>query len=534
MTPDRELEGDLGAVQMGLIYVNPEGPNGDPDPLASARDIRETFARMAMNDEETVALVAGGHTFGKAHGVADPDEFVGPAPEGASLAEQGLGWLNSRGKGHGIDTITSGIEGAWTAHPTRWDNEYFETLFGYTWQLTKSGAGAQQWVPIEDEAALLVPDAHDPSARHAPIMTTADLALRMDPEYEKISRRFLANPDEFASVFARAWYKLTHRDMGPYIRGLGALVPATPQLWQDPVPVADYQVINPADIEVLSSAIRATGLSCAQLVQTAWASAATFRGSDMRGGANGARIRLAPQRDWPVNNPAQLAHVLSVLESIQRNFNDEKEASGVNAKVSLADVIVLAGGVAIEDAAGLAGYTIKVPFDAGRTDAEIEHTDVASFAVLEPKLDGFRNYRAEGANCRATDALIDRAQLLTLSAPQMTVLVGGLRVLGANANGSADGVFTDRVGHLTNDFFVNLLDMRTSWSQESRHGYVGRDRSTGESKYTATDVDLVFGSNSVLRAIAEVYASDDAGSVFVADFVAAWTKVMNLDRFDLR
>ena len=526
----RDLEGNLGAVQMGLIYVNPEGPNGNPDPLLSARDIRETFGRMAMNDEETVALVAGGHTFGKAHGIDDPDKYVGAEPEGASLEEQGLGWTNSRGSGSGYDTITSGIEGAWTPNPTRWDNEYFDVLFGYEWELTKSGAGANQWTPTDESAKTTVPDAHDPSITHAPMMTTADLALRMDPDYEKISRRFHENPEEFADAFARAWYKLTHRDMGPYNRGLGKLVPSEPQLWQDPVPEVDHDLIDDSDVAELKAKVLSSGLSVSQLVNTAWSSAASFRGSDMRGGANGARIRLAPQKDWEVNNPSQLASVLNTLEGIQADFND---AQSGNKKVSIADLIVLAGSAGIEQAAKNAGKDITVPFTAGRTDATQEHTDVESIAVLEPKADGFRNFFADGLNYKPVDMLVDKAQLLNLTAPEMTVLIGGLRALNANTGETEAGVFTDQPGTLTNDFFVNLLDMSTQWKATGKNAFQGSDRTTGEAKWTATDVDLVFGSNSILRSLAEVYASDDAEDKFVNDFVAAWTKVMNLDRFDL-
>ncbi len=527
---DCELEGDLAAVQMGLIYVNPEGPNGNPDPLASARDIRETFARMAMNDEETVALVAGGHTFGKAHGIGDPEKYVGPAPEGAGIEEQGLGWTNTLGSGNGVNTITSGIEGAWTTNPIKWDNDYFDILFGYEWELTKSGAGAHQWVPTDPAAASTVPDAHDASKTHAPMMTTADLALRADPVYEKISRRFHKGPEAFAQAFAKAWYKLTHRDMGPYARGLGSLVPAEPELWQDPVPDVDHELVNEQDVAGLKAKVLESGLSVSKLVATAFASAATFRGSDMRGGANGARIRLAPQKDWQVNNPVQLAEVLSVLEVIQRDFNN---AQAGNKKVSLADLIVLAGSAAIEHAARQAGSDITVPFTPGRTDASQEQTDVESIAVLEPKADGFRNYRAKGLSRSTADLLLDRAQLLTLTAPEMTVLLGGMRALNANFDQSAHGVFTDKPGVLTNDFFVNLLDMNTQWKAISQHTYEGRDRKTGEVKFTATEADLVFGSNSILRAIVEVYAADDANDKFINDFVAVWVKLMNLDRFDL-
>ena len=527
---DRELQGNLGAVQMGLIYVNPEGPNGNPDPVASARDIRETFARMAMNDEETVALVAGGHTFGKSHGVDDPEKYVGPAPEGASVEEQGLGWTNTLGSGNGVHTITSGIEGAWTTNPTQWDNDYFDILFGYEWELTKSGAGANQWVPTDKAAATTVPDAHDSSITHAPMMTTADLALRFDPAYEKISRRFHKNPDEFAEVFAKAWYKLTHRDMGPYARGLGSLVPAEPELWQDPIPSLDHDVVSDSDIADLKAKVLATGLSVSELVETAWASASTFRGSDMRGGANGARIRLAPQKDWAVNKPKQLAKVLGALEGVQQAFN--KAQSG-NKKISIADLIVLAGSAAVEKAAKDAGQTVTVPFTPGRMDAEQAQTDVDSFAVLEPKADGFRNYRAKGLKPRTADLLIDRAQLLTLTAPEMTVLIGGLRALNVNPDDSTHGIFSDKTGVLNNDFFVNLLDMSTKWKAISQHSYEGVDRASGKVKYTATEADLIFGSNSVLRAVAEVYATDDAKARFTQDFVNAWVKVMELDRFDI-
>ena len=527
---DRELQGNLGAVQMGLIYVNPEGPNGNPDPVASARDIRETFARMAMNDEETVALVAGGHTFGKSHGVDDPEKYVGPAPEGASVEEQGLGWTNTLGSGNGVHTITSGIEGAWTTNPTQWDNDYFDILFGYEWELTKSGAGANQWVPTDKAAATTVPDAHDSSITHAPMMTTADLALRFDPAYEKISRRFHKNPDEFAEVFAKAWYKLTHRDMGPYARGLGSLVPAEPELWQDPIPSLDHDVVSDSDIADLKAKVLATGLSVSELVETAWASASTFRGSDMRGGANGARIRLAPQKDWAVNKPKQLAKVLGALEGVQQAFN--KAQSG-NKKISIADLIVLAGSAAVEKAAKDAGQTVTVPFTPGRMDAEQAQTDVDSFAVLEPKADGFRNYRAKGLKPRTADLLIDRAQLLTLTAPEMTVLIGGLRALNVNPDDSTHGIFSDKTGVLNNDFFVNLLDMSTKWKAISQHSYEGVDRASGKVKYTATEADLIFGSNSVLRAVAEVYATDDAKARFTQDFVNAWVKVIELDRFDI-
>jgi len=529
---DRELEKPLAAVQMGLIYVNPEGPNGKPDPVASARDIRETFARMAMNDEETVALVAGGHTFGKCHGAADPGKYVGPEPEGADIAEQGFGWKNTFGSGKGDDTVTSGLEGAWTTNPVKWDNNYLENLFGYEWELTKSPAGAYQWTPKDASAAGTVPDAHDPSKRHAPMMSTADLALRMDPAYQKIARHFLENPKEFEEAFAKAWFKLTHRDMGPVSRYLGPLVPAQPLIWQDPIPAAAHPLIGEKDIAVLKGKLLASGLSISQLVRTAWASAATFRGSDKRGGANGARIRLAPQRDWEANDPAELSKVLPVLEAIQRDFNGS--ASG-GKKVSLADLIVLGGCAAVEEAAKQAGHDVTVPFAPGRMDASQDETDVESFAVLEPAADGFRNYLRKGQQRPAEEMLVDRAQLMTLTAPEMTVLVGGMRALNANAGNAQHGVFTKRPGTLTNDFFVNLLDMSTEWKQSSTSEgvYEGRDRATGKIKWTGTRVDLVFGSNSQLRALAEVYACADAQQKFVKDFVAAWTKVMNLDRFDL-
>ena len=529
---DRELANPLGAVQMGLIYVNPEGPNGEPSALAAARDIRETFARMAMNDEETVALIAGGHTFGKTHGAADADQHVGPEPEGAAIAEQGLGWKNTFGSGKAGDTISSGLEGAWTPTPVTWDNSFFETLFGYEWDLTKSPAGAYQWVPTDPGAADTVPDAHDPSKKHTPVMLTTDLALRMDPIYEPISRRFLDNPDQFADAFARAWYKLTHRDMGPISRYLGPEVPDEQLLWQDPVPAVDHELIDGQDIAALKSTILESGLSISQLVSTAWASASTFRGSDKRGGANGARIRLAPQKDWDVNQPAQLGTVLGVLEDIQRGFNSS-QAGGT--KVSFADVIVLGGCAAVELAARNAGHDVQVPFSPGRTDAVQEQTDVDSFAVLEPTADGFRNYLGNGRSRSAEALLVDRAQLLTLTAPEMTVLVGGLRVLNANVWQSERGVFTKRPEMLTTDFFVNLLDMNSTWqaSSASEHVFEGRHHGTGELKWTGTAVDLVFGSNSQLRAIAEVYACEDSQQAFVRDFVAAWDKVMNLDRFDL-
>ena len=529
---DRELENPLGAVQMGLIYVNPEGPNGNPSALAAARDIRETFARMAMNDEETVALIAGGHTFGKTHGAADADKYVGPEPEGAALVEQGLGWKNSFGSGRAGDTITSGLEGAWTPTPVTWDNSYFETLFSYDWDLTKSPAGAQQWVPTDSAAAETVPDAHDPSKTTAPIMLTTDLALRMDPIYAPIAKRFHQNPEEFADAFARAWYKLTHRDMGPRTRCLGPLVPAEPQLWQDPVPDVARELIGEQDIAALKGKILGSGLSISQLVSTAWASAATFRGTDKRGGANGARIRLAPQKDWDVNQPAELVKVLQILQEIQNDFNGSQSGGK---KVSLADVIVLGGCAAVQEAAKKAGHDVQVPFSPGRADALQEQTDVDSFAVLEPTADGFRNYFGSGHGRSAEELLVDRAHMLTLTAPEMTVLVGGMRVLNANVGESELGVFTERPEMLTSDFFVNLLDMNTRWqaSSASEHVFEGRDHGTGELKWTGGVVDLVFGSNSQLRAIAEVYACDDSQQAFVRDFVAAWDKVMNLDRFDL-
>ncbi len=532
-TGDRQLDNPLGAVQMGLIYVNPEGPNGKADPVASARDIRETFARMAMNDEETVALVAGGHTFGKAHGAADPGQYVGPEPEGASIEEMGLGWKNTFGSGKGGHTITSGIEGAWKPNPTTWDNGYFDTLFGFEWELTKSPAGAQQWTPKNGSGAGTVVDAHDPSKRHAPMMSTADLALRMDPAYEKISRRFHKNPAEFADAFARAWFKLTHRDMGPISRYVGPLVPKEVLVWQDPVPAVDHTLIDAADMTALKSKVLASGLSVSQLVATAWASASTFRGSDKRGGANGARIRLSPQKDWDVNQPAHLTKVLASLEAIQMDFN--KTATG-GKKVSLADLIVLAGGAAVEKAAIAAGHTVTVPFTPGRTDASQAQTDVHSFAVLEPTADGFRNYLQPGHIRSAEELLLDRAQLLTLTAPEMTVLVGGLRVLDANVGGAPHGVFTKQPETLTNDFFVNLLDMSTIWKPVSPPSEVfeGRDHATGQVKWTGTRADLVFGSNSQLRALAEVYGCADAKERFAHDFAAAWTKVMNLDRFDVK
>ena len=529
---DHELANPLAAVQMGLIYVNPEGPNGKPDPLASVRDIRETFARMAMNDEETVALIAGGHTFGKTHGAAEPTKHVGSEPEGAGIAEQGFGWKNTFGTGKGVHTISSGLEGAWTTNPTEWDNGYFDVLFGYEWELTKSPAGAYQWTPKEASAAGTVPDAHDSSKRHAPMMATTDLALRMDPIYEKISRRFHQNPQELADAFARAWYKLTHRDMGPISRYLGPLVPAEPLLWQDPVPAVDHESIGEQDIAALKAKILASGLSISQLVTTAWASAATFRGSDKRGGANGARIRLAPQKDWEVNQPAELAKVLAALEAIQKEFNGGQSGKK---KVSLADLIVLGGCAAVEAAAKKAGHDVKVPFTLGRTDALQAQTDVDSFAVLEPTADGFRNYIRKAIQTPAEEMLLDRAQLMTLTAPEMTVLVGGMRALDANFGKSKHGVLTNRPETLTNDFFVKLLDISTKWqaSATSEGVFEGCDRAAGEVKWTGTHVDLVFGSNSQLRAIAEVYACDDSQQAFVRDFVVAWGKVMNLDRFDL-
>ena len=531
-TGDRELENPLGAVQMGLIYVNPQGPNGNPDPVAAARDIRETFRRMAMNDEETVALIAGGHTFGKTHGAADADQYVGPEPEGASLEEQGLGWKNSYGTGVGADTITSGLEGAWTTEPAKWDNNFFENLFNYEWELIKGPGGAWQWTPKDEAAQGTVPDAHDPSKKHAPMMLTTDLSLRMDPIYEPISRCFYENPDEFADAFAKAWYKLTHRDMGPRTRCLGALVPAEPQLWQDPVPDVDHALIGEQSIAALKGKILESGLSISQLVSTAWASAATFRGTDKRGGANGARIRLAPQKDWEVNNPSELGNVLQTLEGIQVEFN-ESQSDGT--RVSIADLIVLGGCAAVEAAAKNAGIDVEVPFAPGRTDALQEQTDVESFAVLEPTADGFRNYVGNGHQRPAEELLVDRAQMLTLTAPEMTVLVGGLRVLSANVSQSELGVFTKRTDALTTDFFVNLLDMDTDWlpSATSEGVFEGRNRVTGEIQWSGTRADLVFGSNSQLRAIAEVYACDDSQQAFVRDFAAAWNKVMNLDRFDL-
>ena len=531
-TGDRELEEPLGAVQMGLIYVNPEGPNGKPDPLAAARDIRETFRRMAMNDEETVALIAGGHTFGKAHGACDKDQYIGPEPEGAGHEEQGLGWKNSFGSGKAGDTFTSGLEGAWTTEPAKWDNNYFDNLFGYEWEQVKSPAGATQWTPTDASAEGTVPDAHDPSMKHAPMMFTTDLSLKVDPIYAPISKRFHENPEEFADAFAKAWYKLTHRDMGPCTRCLGPLVPAEPQLWQDPVPDVTHELIGEQDIAALKDKILESRLSISQLVSTAWASAATFRGTDKRGGANGARIRLTPQKDWEVNQPAELGKVLQALEGIQKKFNSSQSEGKV---VSLADVIVLGGCAAVEEAAKNAGHDVRVPFSPGRTDASQEQTDVDSFAVLEPTADGFRNYLGKGHLRSVEELLVDRAHMLTLTAPEMTVLVGGMRALNANVGQSELGLFTKRPETLTNDFFVNLLDMNTQWqvSAKCEHLYEGRDSGTGELKWTGTAVDLVFGSNSQLRAIAEVYACDDSQQAFVRDFVAAWDKVMNLDRFDL-
>jgi catalase-peroxidase len=527
---DRELRDGLGAVQMGLIYVNPEGPNGNPDPLAAARDIRETFGRMAMNDEETVALIAGGHTFGKAHGAAKPQGNVGVEPEGASIEEQGLGWKNTYGTGKGADTITSGLEGAWTVNPAAWTHNYLENLYAYDWEQTRSPAGAIQWIPKGGAAANLVPDAHDPSKRHAPIMFTTDLALKEDPAYREITSRWLENPEEFADAFARAWFKLTHRDMGPSTRYLGALVPTDELVWQDPVPAADYTEINDRDIAKLKAAVLESGLSTSELVRTAWASASTFRGTDFRGGANGARIRLAPQKDWEANNPAEVEKVIGVLEAIQAEFNE----SSRRRKVSLADLVVLAGSAAVEQAARDAGHSVEVAFTPGRTDATQEHTDVNSFAVLEPDYDAFRNYFAEGTRLSPARALIEKADRLTLTVPEMTVLLGGMRSLDANVGGAAHGVFTDRAGTLTNDFFVNLLDMSTVWAKADQEGvYEGRDRETGEIKWTATPVDLIFGSNTELRAVAEVYAMAGSEQKFVEDFAAAWTKVMNLDRFDI-
>jgi catalase-peroxidase len=550
---DRDLQNPLGAVQMGLIYVNPEGPNGKPDPIAAARDIRETFARMAMNDEETVALIAGGHTFGKTHGAALPSKYVGNEPEGAAIEDQGFGWKNKFGKGHGGDTIGSGLEVIWTTTPTKWSNNFFTNLFSYEWELTKSPAGAHQWTPKNGGGIGTVPDAHDPSKRHSPSMLTTDLALRLDPAYEKISRRFYEHPDQFADAFARAWFKLTHRDMGPLPRYLGPLVPKETLIWQDPVPAVDHKLVGEKEIAALKAKILASGLSISQLVTTAWASAASFRGSDKRGGANGARIRLAPQKDWEVNQPAALAKVLKKLEAIQKEFNSSQsngnksngnksngnkggsKASNKRKQVSLADLIVLGGCAAVEEAAKRAGHKVRIPFSPGRTDASQKQTDVHSFAVMEPVADGFRNYLRSGQILSAEELLVDRAQLLTLTAPEMTVLVGGMRALNANVGQTKHGVFTTRPETLTNGFFVNLLDMNTKWepSSTSEGVYEGRDRATGKIKWTGTRVDLVFGSNSQLRAIAEVYACNDSKEAFVKDFAAAWNKVMNLDRYDL-
>ncbi|MBQ0945540.1 catalase/peroxidase HPI [Ideonella sp. 4Y16] len=526
---ERQLQNPLAAVQMGLIYVNPEGPDGRPDPVASGRDVRETFARMAMNDEETVALIAGGHTFGKAHGAGDP-ALVGPEPEAAPIEALGLGWINQLGSGHGVHTTTSGIEGAWKPHPTRWDMGYFETLFKYEWELVKSPAGAHQWRAKDVAPEDMIPDAHDPALKHAPMMTTADLSLRFDPAYEAISRHFLAHPEQFADAFARAWFKLTHRDLGPKSRYLGPEAPTEDLLWQDPLPPVDHPLIDAADAAELKQRVLASGLSVAELVSTAWAAASTYRGSDRRGGVNGARIRLAPQKDWAVNQPAQLAKVLRVLEEVKRGFDTHAEGGK---RVSLADLIVLAGNAGVEAAAQAAGHTLQLPFTPGRTDASAEQTDVESFAVLEPQADGFRNWRAQAFSVAPEQMLLDRAQLLGLSAPQMTALLGGLRVLGANHGGAPEGVFTQRPGQLTNDFFVHLLDMGTVWAPVGDNAYSGRDRSTGRPRWTATRVDLVFGSNAQLRAIAEVYAQDDGGARFVREFAAAWTQVMEADRFDL-
>lgn len=530
---DRKLDNPLGAVQMGLIYVNPEGPNGNPDPLLAAKDIRETFGRMAMNDEETVALIAGGHTFGKAHGARSPEKCVGPEPAAAAKEEQGLGWTNKCGKGKGADTITSGLEGAWTANPTQWTMQYLANLYAFEWEKSKSPAGAVQWVPKDGAGKDMVPDAHDPNKRHQPIMFTTDIALRMDPEYGKISKRFLENPKEFETAFAKAWFKLTHRDMGPKARYIGKEAPKDTLIWQDPVPAVNHALISAAEVDSLKNKILDSGLTVSELVRTAWASAASFRGTDLRGGANGARVRLAPQKDWAVNNPQELTKVLGKLESIQKDFN--KGLSG-GKKVSLADVIVLGGVVAIEKAAKDAGYSVKVPFRAGRTDATQEQTDVVSFAVLEPKADPFRNYYSSESYLSPTKAMVDRANLLNLTVPEMTVLVGGMRALGANADGSKNGVFTSRPGVLTNDFFVNLLDMSTEWkkSAASEGLYEGLDRKSGQVKWTATPVDLIIGSHSELRAVAEVYAADDGKQKFVRDFVTAWNKVMMLDRYDVK
>ncbi len=530
-TGDRELENPLAAVQMGLIYVNPEGPDGHPDPLASARDIRETFGRMAMNDEETVALIAGGHTFGKTHGAANPEQYVGAEPAGAPIEEMSMGWKNSFGKGHSEDTITSGLEGAWTTTPTQWSNNYFENLFGYEWELTKSPAGAHQWKPKNDGGVGTVPDPHIPGKTHTPIMLTSDIALREDPIYEKISRHFYEHPDELADAFARAWYKLTHRDMGPKERYLGPEVPSETLIWQDPIPALDHPLVGDSDVAKIKEALKASGISASEMVETAWASASTFRGSDMRGGANGARIRLAPQKDWEVNKPDQLQKVLSVYENIQETFANEAKGT----KISMADLIVLAGGYGIEMAAAAAGHQIKVPFTPGRTDATQEQTDATSFAVLEPQADGFRNYTKAKFTVSDEELLIDKAQLLTLTAPEMTVLLGGMRVLDTNFDGSSHGVFTKNKGQLSNDFFVNLLDLNTQWeaASDEQDLFMGRDRKTKALKWTATRADLIFGSNSELRALSEVYATADGQDKFLQDFVAAWTKVMQLDRFDM-
>ena len=530
-TGDRELENPLAAVQMGLIYVNPEGPDGHPDPLASARDIRETFGRMAMNDEETVALIAGGHTFGKTHGAANPEQYVGAEPAGAPIEEMSMGWKNSFGKGHSEDTITSGLEGAWTTTPTQWSNNYFENLFGYEWELTKSPAGAHQWKPKNDGGVGTVPDPHIPGKTHTPIMLTSDIALREDPIYEKISRHFYEHPDELADAFARAWYKLTHRDMGPKERYLGPEVPSETLIWQDPIPALDHPLVGDSDEAKIKEALKASGISASEMVETAWASASTFRGSDMRGGANGARIRLAPQKDWEVNKPDQLQKVLSVYENIQETFANEAKGT----KISMADLIVLAGGYGIEMAAAAAGHQIKVPFTPGRTDATQEQTDATSFAVLEPQADGFRNYTKAKFTVSDEELLIDKAQLLTLTAPEMTVLLGGMRVLDTNFDGSSHGVFTKNKGQLSNDFFVNLLDLNTQWeaASDEQDLFMGRDRKTKALKWTATRADLIFGSNSELRALSEVYATADGQDKFLQDFVAAWTKVMQLDRFDM-
>jgi catalase-peroxidase len=530
---DRDLAQPFGAVQMGLIYVNPEGPNGKPDPIAAARDIRETFARMAMNDEETVALIAGGHTFGKTHGAGPATQYVGPEPEGADIVDQGLGWKCAFNSGNGCNTITSGLEGAWTTTPTKWSNNYLENLFGFEWELDKSPAGANQWKPKNGAGTGTVPDAHDPSKRHAPFMLTTDLALRMDPIYAPIAKRFLEHPDQLADAFAKAWFKLTHRDMGPLPRYLGPLVPKEPLLWQDPVPPVDHTLVDEKDVAALKAKVLASGLSISELISTAWASASTFRGSDKRGGANGARIRLSPQKDWEVNQPAQLSRVLQKLETIQKEFNSAQTNGSKGKRISLADLIVLAGNAAVEEAAKKAGVEVNVPFAPGRTDASQEQTDVHAFSVLEPAADAFRNYARKGEKRSAEELLLDRAQLLTLTAPEMTVLIGGMRALNANFDQSKHGVFTKRPETLTNDFFVNLLDMKTKWHPASDGTYEGRDRTTGELKWTATRVDLLFGSHSQLRAFAEVYACEDAKEAFVREFVRVWNKVMNLDRYDL-